>query len=546
MKNQIFIFALFLVSLQCFSQTPAWSWAQNAGGAEGDWSYAVKTDENGNVYVAGSFKSATITFGTFTLANTAVGSNDLFLVKYDTDKNVLWAISNGGSGSDVATAIDVDESGNVYLGGYFSSPTINFGGGIIITRTGGSDAFFVKYNSTGMAVWAKKGGGSSNEEVEDITVDLNGNLFGTGYFESASCIFGTITLTNHGHYDGFLVKYDISGNEISANGYGGSMWDDCKGIISDNSGNVYLTGYYRSDITFGDTTLFNSTGDAHLFVVKYDNSGEYLWAKNSAGTWEIGNEIALDQSGDIYITGFFQGTTMSSGNLLLSNNGPSGTSDFFILKYNQDGNPQWLTGGGNSEYEEGRAVDIDHNGDVVAGVYFNSSTITIGSSTIVNNGAGDILLIKYLNIGNFSWVLHAGGDADDQIHSLSAGNQGENYICGSFSSSTLSFGTETLTNTGVADMFVAEADDFLTDIRPEIQASEAIVFPNPASEFITIKTNRSMTGKVYFLVNAMGARVCRGIIKGEPVFMDIRILNDGLYHLVFPDDEGMNTKFMKM
>jgi hypothetical protein len=546
MKKQMILIALLLVSLKCFSQAPAWSWAQNAGGAEGDWSYTVKTDGNGNVYVAGSFKSPTITFGTFTLTNTAAGSNDLFLVKYDADKNVLWAISNGGSGSDVATAIDVDESGNIYLGGYFSSPTINFGGGIIITRTGGSDAFFVKYNSSGNAVWAKKGGGSSNEEVEDIKVDINGNLYGVGYFESASCMFGTITLTNHGYYDGFLVKYDISGNVVSANGYGGSMWDNCKGIISDNSGNIYLTGYYRSDITFGDTTLMNSTGDAHLFVVKYDSSGAYLWVRNSAGTWEVGNEIAVDQSGGVYITGFFQGITMSVDGLLLSNNGISGTSDFYILKYDQEGNPQWLTGGGNSDYEEGRAVDIDNNGDVFAGVYFSSSTITFGSTTITNHGAGDILMLKYLNNGNFKWVLHAGGDADDQIHSLSAGNEGKVYICGSFSSSSIAFGTTNLTNTGVSDMFVAEAYDVFTGIRPDKFSSEAIVYPNPASGFITIKTNRAMTGKLFFLVNDMGTTVYSGIIQGEPMTLDLRMLNNGLYYLVFPDEKGKNIKIIKI
>ena len=544
MKKQIILFALFLVGLQCFSQTSAWSWAQNAGGAEGDWSYAVKTDENGNVYVAGSFKSATITFGTFTLTNTAVGSNDLFLVKYDSAKNVIWAISNGGSGTDVATAIDVDESGNIYLGGSFSSPTIDFGGGIIITRTGGSDAFFVKYNNTGIPVWAKNGGGSSYEEVEDINVDLNGNLYGVGYFESASCTFGTITITNHGYYDGFLVKYDVSGNLVSANGYGGSMWDDCKGIISDNSGNIYMTGYYRSDISFGDTTLINSNGDAHLFVVKYDSSGVFLWVKNSVGSWEIGNEIALDPSSGVYITGFFQGTTMSSGNLLLSNNGPSGTSDFFILKYDQDGNPQWLTGGGNSDYEEGRAVDIDENGDVFVGVYFNSTTITFNSIIIANNGAGDILLIKYLNNSNFSWVLHAGGDADDQIHSLSAGNLGDGYICGSFSSSSIAFGTDTLINAGVADMFVANVDDIFTGIRPDIISLEAIVYPNPAADKITIET---LPQQATIEVSNIHGQLTKSIaVSSNKTTIDISDFAKGIYFIkVITAKELITKKFIK-
>ncbi len=545
MNIKMSIIALFLISIQCFSQTPAWLSAQNAGGTDGDWSYSVKTDANGNVYVAGSFKSATISFGTFTLNNTIAGSNDLFLVKYDNNQNVLWAVSYGGNGSDVASSVDVDETGNIYLGGYFTSASINFGGGVTVTRTGGSDILAVKLDSNGVAQWAKTAAGTANDEVEDINVDVFGNLNVVGYFESVNCTFGTITLNNQGHYDGFLVKYDVLGNVVSANGYGGAMWDNCKGIISDNAGNVYMTGFYRSDITFGDTTLINGTGDAHLFVAKYNSAGEYIWVKNSTGTWEVGNEIAVDNTNGVYVTGFFQGTTMSCDGLLLSNNGPSGVSDFFVVKYDQNGNPEWLTGGGNTDYEEGRGIDADDNGNVYVGAYFSSATITIGTTTITNNGAGDILVVKYQSDGSFSWVLNAGGDADDQVHSLSAGNDGRAFICGSFSSSSISFGNTTFINNGVADIFIAEAGDNFTGIQREMGKAEISVFPNPANQFITITSNPEMAGKGYFLTNAMGIIVCRGILTNESNSIDISDFSNGLYYLIIPENRGFNIKVIK-
>src|ERR1051326_2586459 len=122
------LFVFFFVSLD--AQVPSWVWARRAGGyGTPDEGFEVKTDINGNIYVAGSFQSTSITFGTTTLINPDVNGNshDVFIVKYDPSGNVLWATRAGGSLNDEALGMDIDANSNIYVTGYFRSSSITFG-----------------------------------------------------------------------------------------------------------------------------------------------------------------------------------------------------------------------------------------------------------------------------------------------------------------------------------------------------------------------------------------------------------------------------------
>ena len=117
--------SFFLLSKSIYSQTPDWLWAKSAGGNNDDKGYAVATDTQGNVYAVGYFSSPTIVFGNTSLIN--AGGLDIFLVKYNTTGEVIWAKSAGGTLNDVGFAICVDPSGNVLITGYFNSPSLLFG-----------------------------------------------------------------------------------------------------------------------------------------------------------------------------------------------------------------------------------------------------------------------------------------------------------------------------------------------------------------------------------------------------------------------------------
>jgi hypothetical protein len=307
-------------------------WAKSAGGSSDDGGQGIDTDGSGNVFVTGYFVSSTIAFGTTTLTSTPTTSfdDDIFIVKYDASGNVLWAKSAAGFGDDDGIGISTDASGNVFVTGYSDSYIITFGT-ITYTNVGYRCPFIVKYDASGNVLWAKSAAGSTYDGGVGISTDLSGNVFITGYFASGSITFGTTSLTNKGGSDIFIVKYDASGNVIWAKSAGGSGFDRGVGISTDASSNVFVTGYF-SDYTgtFGTTTL-NNAGNPDIFIVKYDASGNVIWAKSAGGLGDdAGLAISTDASGNVFVTGYFYSSAIVFDNITLTNS--SGYPDIFIVK----------------------------------------------------------------------------------------------------------------------------------------------------------------------------------------------------------------------
>ena len=152
----------------------------------------------------------------------------------------------------------------------------------------------------------------------------------TGAFYSSYITFGSTILTNRGGGDIFVVKYDPSGNVLWAKSAGETGGEWGLGISTDASGNIVVTGGFGSpSITFGSTILTNG-GIANIFVVKYDPSGNVLWAKSAGGTGDDdGYGISTDASGNIVVTGSFESPTITFGSTILTN---GGSSDIFVVK----------------------------------------------------------------------------------------------------------------------------------------------------------------------------------------------------------------------
>jgi hypothetical protein len=322
-------------------------WAKSSGGTSYEYGNSISTDSNGNVLVTGYFDSPSITFGTTTLTNSG-SSTDIFIVKYDANGNILWAKSAGGTNLDGGYGVSTDANGNVFVAGIFLSPSINFGSTTLTNvSSGNADIFVVKYDANGNVLWAKKAGGTAYDRVTGISVDVNGNVLITGYFNSSSIAFGTTTLTNIDIMgttpDIFVVKYDSNGNLIwakSAGGTGGMSFDEGNAISTDVNGNVLVTGRFgSSSLTFGTTTLTNAdnTGNtADIFVVKFNQNGNVVWAKSIGGSnGDIGNSIAADASGNVLVTGPFYSPSITFGTTTLINTVNTGFySDIFVAKLN--------------------------------------------------------------------------------------------------------------------------------------------------------------------------------------------------------------------
>ena len=294
-------------------------WAKSAGGNRQEESLAIAVDARGNVYLTGTFGSHTLTFGSTTLRNT--GFDDIFVVKYDPNGEVLWAKSAGGNFIDYGRAIAVDARENVYVTGSFESTTVTLGA-TILKNAGGADIFVVKYDPNGEVLWAKSIGGGKDERSYDIAVDARENVHITGYFKSSPLILGATTLRNAGFLDILVVKYDPNGQVLWAKSTGGNSGESGRGIAVDASGNVYVTGSSGSNsLTFGSTTLKNA-GESNIFIVKYTPNGQILWAKGAGGSSRKGGKgITVDVSGNVYVTGGFEGDSLTLDAIELKSTG---------------------------------------------------------------------------------------------------------------------------------------------------------------------------------------------------------------------------------
>jgi len=529
-----FIFNFQLIVSTCFAQTPNWQWAKSAGGASDDKGNNICTDANGNVYVTGSFQSSSITFGTTTLTNT--GSNaDIFIVKYDPSGTVIWAKSAGGTGFDTGQSISTDTSGNVVVSGSFSSPSITFVTTTLINSGGGSDVFVVKYDSSGTVLWAKSVAGTSIDYGKGISTDVNGNIFVTGWFYSPSITFGTITLINAGtDYDVFVAKYDASGNVLWAKRAGGIDGDGGQNISTDTSGNVFVAGIFGSDsITFGTITLINSDpGYEDVFVVKYDPSGNILWAKSGMGNNQDNvYGISTDKSGNVFVTGIF--SYIIFGTTILNS---TGIGDVFVVKYDALGNVLWAkrAGGGVTSYSWGYDISNDVGGNVYVTGYFNGSSITFGTTILTNVSSNtyDMFVVKYNTSGNVLWAKSAGGTSDDYGQSIATDTNGNVYVAGYFKSPSITFGTTILTNassTSYNDIFVAKLDGSgVTGTHEFVNYNfETSIYPNPSNGIFTFQSSEKKSR--IEIINILGEVVYSENINSEKGEINLSDKNKGMY-----------------
>lgn len=459
MKFKIYTIAIILLnSVLSLGQTPNWEWSKDAGSSSTAYGNSVCVDAAGNSYSCGIYISSSINFNGNILPNS--GNDDAFIVKYSKSGNVLWARNISGSLGETAFGISVDPNCNVYVTGYFSTPTILVGTTTLST-VGNSDIFIVKYDSTGNVLWAKSAGGSNDDMPQGICVDANGNSYITGFFSAPSITFGITTLTCSINAT-FVVKYDVNGNVVWASKGGESS--NGKSISVDANANTYITGTFSSPSSnFGGIPLTNSdvsgnTTDA--FIAKYNSNGGIAWAKNGIGNnTDYGSGISVTSNGFAYVTGRFvsQSITFGSTTLNISN---SCCNDIFIVKYDPLGNVVWAKREGDYYDDRNLGIYTDNVGNFYVTGFFQSFSLTLGNTTLTNadntNNTSDIFVAKYNSSGNAVWAKSALGNLGDGAYAIAVDANGNSYITGFFYSSPLNFDTHPLTNSGVQKYFIAK------------------------------------------------------------------------------------------
>ncbi len=381
-------------------------WARSMGGATSEGGYKVAVDGNGGVYVTGHF-TGLVDFDPGTSIDTfrAIGSTDVFLVKFDTAGNYEWGKAWGNNGSDYGHGVAADEAGNVYVTGYFYN-TVHFGPGTTtLTAVNGPDIFLAKFNPDGKWIWAHSMGAADYDYGYGVALDGNGHVYMTGLF-SMTVDFnpvgsGADTIASAGTYDIFIAKYDTAGNYIWAKGIGGTGTDFGRDIAVDSAGNAYITGYFAGTADFdpgaGMDTI-TATGIYDVFIAKYDKDGNHVWANKIDGSaTDFGYAIALRGAASVYVTGGFSGTADFDPGPDTAAFTAAGT-DIFVAKYDSSGTYVWAKQMGGSGTDIGYGLVINEYGNAyITGSFQTLADFNPGSGTndtLRSAGGYEIFVLK--------------------------------------------------------------------------------------------------------------------------------------------------------
>ena len=363
------VFILFFITSSVLSQVAQqWVSRYNGPGNIGDYAYSIAVDGLGNVYVTGYSWNGT--------------KYDYCTIKYNSSGDTIWVRRYNGPGHSFASSLAVDGSGNVYVTGYSIGSGTDY------------DYCTIKYNSSGVEQWVARYNGPANSSdiAYSIAVDGSGNVYVTGYSK------GTIY-----DYDYCTIKYNSAGVQQWVSRYNGpGNGDDIvRSIVVDGSGNVYVTGASE-----GLGTHFD------YCTIKYNSSGVQQWVaryNGQANDWDYAYSIALDGSGNVYVTGY-------------SYNYGTGF-DYCTIKYNSSGVQQWVAiynGPGNG-FDYARSIALDGSGNV----YVTGASIGSGTSY-------DYCTIKYNSSGDTVWVAryNGPGNGNDSATSIALDGSGNVYVTG--------------------------------------------------------------------------------------------------------------------
>lgn len=405
-----------------------WSQTYNGTGDSIDISNLTAIDNNNNLIVAGQ------SFGYQT-------DVDYEIIKYSSGGSYLWGQRQNGvsynPSDDICNKMELDKYGSIYLIG--KSQSIQ----------NGYDFMVIKYNNSGSIQWVSRlnGTGNSDDEAKSIAMDSTGNIIVTGY----SSGIGT-------NKDILTVKYRQNGDTSWTRRYNGaaSLDDIPSTVKTDPAGNIYVTGLSM-------VTGYNSYIGSYI-TIKYDSTGNQLWAKTYSNNQytDHSNDIAIDDSGYVYVTGL--------------SNGAGG--DIYTIKYDANGTEQWARRiDYNNTYQEGFKIAVDGSSNIIvcaqssgSGFYSSSYIITFkydkngnllwqktyGSGTWTSHlptdlhinadgslyvlgygdlnpsGQNDYVLLKYNGAGTQLWVSRYNGQAnlDDKAYSMVQDDSGNIYVTG--------------------------------------------------------------------------------------------------------------------
>jgi hypothetical protein len=449
--KQLYLFLFFtclLFNNLINAQTIRYDWTNSYGSLGVDDSKDIAVASDNSIYVVGQFTN-TVDFDPSALVTsftTIIPAG--YIAHYTPNGALINALPLLSTSAVSCIGVEVDDSNNVYVSGYFGG-AVDFdpsSGLFILTASGVNDMFIAKYNSAHQLVWAKQYGGSLNVYNTDLEY-ANGRLSANGRFNGSVIFNPGNSITASGGYDVFVLNINRNGTFQWVKTFGNSGNEDSRSVCQDYDGNVYVAGSYTgvldvdpSNVTNNITSNGSNGGDA--FIIKLDSMGNYVWSRVLNGG---GAEFVFDmqtQTEDLYIYGSFSWTVdfdPGSSYDTLSN---LGGLDAFAWKLDLNGNHSWVRSVGNSSFDfyDGRSIAFSKAGEpYFLGIFEGTANFNKqGSDFLSSNGAFDIYVWALSASGSFKWVKGFGGSAEDIGTAIATDNQ-DNIILGGFFRTSVDF-----------------------------------------------------------------------------------------------------------
>ncbi|MDP4842883.1 MAG: hypothetical protein NWR83_00385, partial [Salibacteraceae bacterium] len=435
----------------------------------------IDTDSSGNTVLVGSF-TGSINIDTITLSTSSTGNTSSFIAKFNQAGDVIWALDFAESTNSFyagAVAVSADQAtGDIYCVGAYDA-SFSIAGSTLPYVSSGTDIYLVKFNSQGVAQWAKGFTGPNSDLPTDVVFEpVSNSVYVIG--ESIDSItIGTqvISATGSGFLPKFqfLARYSASGTfewvedfQTSGSGFFLNYNQGAGALATLTNGDVILAGTFDLSITLGTQTLSSSGSfDSEGFLSRIDSSGNVIWAQTIGGSGQdYVRDVAVDLNNNIWITGNVDGTaTLDTFNFSGSNSG------VFVARLDSAGDASYAYANGISASNAGNGVAVDPLGNAyVVGSYFNS--ITFGSFTLTGftTFTTKLYVAKY-NISTSSWEwaigpnYAVGSSSTEDAKAIAVDEEDGVIVTGSFYGA-MSLGPNTIISSGGSqDIFLTKVGD---------------------------------------------------------------------------------------
>lgn len=532
---------------------PVLSYSTYLGGVGQDTAFGIAVDSTGNAYVTGGTSSTNFptTAGTFNqvssgaslCAGGAAASDpcgDVFVTMLNPGGTaVVYSTYIGGTGDDIGYGITIDSTGNAYVVGLTNSSDFPTTAGVFQSTLGGlggfnqGDAFALKLNSTGSTLtYSTYLGGSNNDFAQGVAVDSSGNAYITGFtcsdtnFPIHNPLRTLSTCTVGG--DAFVTALNPTGASLvysTGLGTGGGVGF---GIAADSTGDVYVTGGLNGTPTFATAGAAQTTsgGSGDAFVVKINSGGSAIgYATFLGGSGgDAGTAIAIDSSGNAYVTGATKSTNFPTASPIQAVLG--GPQDAFVTKLNAAGSAlTYSTYLGGSGGDVGNGIAVDSLGQAYVAGGTASSNFPLASPIQAALGGAHNAFVANLNAAGSALVFstYLGGSEYDSGSGIAVDSSGNVYIAGQSLSNDfpVTSGVFQSTYSGMGDAFVAKISPsnvpgvilnpptltFASQAQGTTSAAQIVTLRNVGSGALTLSVVASGD---FAQINTCGATVAAG------------------------------------